>query len=174
MTVLEISLTAGNGSSKGSQRCIGRSVSWGGGREERKVVATQRRMEKKRKICGRRHGERTWEMSFIVTHTGVISDWRGTDGLEENLCLEGQGKALKDLAHRGVREAQTQLGGVVVSADSRTWSVEGTTGARDSWEGWGQLKRLIPLGTTALCQPGEMTASTAELIGTALDYPADK
>lgn len=118
--------------------------------------------------------ERTWEMSFVVTHTGVISDWRGTDGLEENLCLEGQGKALKDLAHRGVREAQTQLGGVVVSADSRTWSVEGTTGARDSWERWGQLKRLIPLGTTALCQPGEMTASTAELIGTALDYPADK
>lgn len=24
-------------------------------------------------------------MSFIVTHSRVISDWRGTDGLEENL-----------------------------------------------------------------------------------------
>lgn len=72
---------------------------------ERKVITTQRRMGKKRKMCGRHHSERTWEISFIVTHTGVISDWRGTDGLEENLCLEGKGKPLKDLAHRVVREA---------------------------------------------------------------------
>lgn len=50
----------------------------------------------------------------------------------------------------------------------------GDPGARDSWEGWGQLERLILLGTTALSQPGEMTASTAELIGTSLDYPGDK
>lgn len=52
--------------------------------------------------------------------------------------------------------------------------MEGTTGARDFWEGWGQLERLIPLGTTVVSQPGEMTASTAELIGTALDYPGDQ
>lgn len=52
MTVLEISLTAGNGSSKGSQCCTGRSVSWGGGRGERKVIATQRRMEKRGKCVG--------------------------------------------------------------------------------------------------------------------------
>lgn len=110
VTVLEISLTAGNGSAKGSQCCPGRSLSWGRGRGEGKVIATQRRMEKKRKMCGRYHSERTWEVSFIVTHTRVISDWTGTDGLEENLCLEGQGKALKDLANRGVRRAQTQLG----------------------------------------------------------------
>lgn len=45
-----------------------------------------------------------------MTHTRVISDWTGTDQLEENLSLEEQGKALKDLAHRGVRKAQTQLG----------------------------------------------------------------
>lgn len=31
-------------------------------------------------------------------------------GWKKNLCLEGQGKALQDFAHRGVREAQTQLG----------------------------------------------------------------
>lgn len=64
---------------------------------------------KKRKMCRRHHSGRTWEMSFIVTHTGVISDWTGADGLEENPCLEDQGKALKDLAHLGVRKAQTQL-----------------------------------------------------------------
>ena len=49
----------------------------------------------------------TWEMSFFVTHTGVISVWKETDELEENLWLEeGQGKTLQGPAHRDVREAQ--------------------------------------------------------------------
>lgn len=49
----------------------------------------------------------TWEMSFFMTHTRVISEWKETDGLEENLWLEeGQEKNLQGPAHRGVREAQ--------------------------------------------------------------------
>lgn len=61
----------------------------------------------------RHHGEMIWEISFFVTHTGVISEWKETDGLEENLWLEqGQGKPPQGPAHRGVREAQTQIMGV--------------------------------------------------------------
>lgn len=49
----------------------------------------------------------TWEMSFFMTHMRVISEWKETDGLEDNLWLEkGQGKTLQGPAHRGVREAQ--------------------------------------------------------------------
>lgn len=54
----------------------------------------------------------TWEMSFFVTHMGVISEWKEIGGLEENLWLEeGKGKTLQGPAHRGVREAQTQIMG---------------------------------------------------------------
>lgn len=52
MTVLEISLTVGNGSSKGSQWGIGRAVSWDGGRGETKIIATQRGMEKRGNCVG--------------------------------------------------------------------------------------------------------------------------
>ena len=56
------------------------------------------------------HGEMTWEMSFFATHTGVISEWKEMDGLEENLWLEeGQGKTLQGPGHKGVREAQMQI-----------------------------------------------------------------
>lgn len=73
----------------------------------------------------------TWEMSFFMTHTGVISAWKGTDGLEENLWMEeGQGKTLQGLASRGVREAQVWTRGAAVPADSGTWSTEETTRIR--------------------------------------------
>lgn len=41
--------------------------------------------KKEEDVWRRQPGEMTWEMSFCVTHMGVISDWNKTDGLEENL-----------------------------------------------------------------------------------------
>lgn len=57
------------------------------GRGGGQVVREQQRMgEKKEEDAWRRQpGVITWEMSFFVTHRGVISDWIKTNGLEENL-----------------------------------------------------------------------------------------
>lgn len=40
--------------------------------------------KKEEDVWRRQPGEMTWEMSFFVTHTGVISDWNKTNGLEKN------------------------------------------------------------------------------------------
>lgn len=50
--------------------------------------SSERRKEwgkKEEDVWRRQPGEMTWEMSFFVTHTGVISDWNKTDGLERKL-----------------------------------------------------------------------------------------
>lgn len=41
--------------------------------------------KKEEDVWRRQPGVMTWEMSFFVTHRGVISDWIKTNGLEENL-----------------------------------------------------------------------------------------
>lgn len=56
------------------------------GRGGGQVIREQQRMgEKKEDVWRRQPGVMTWEMSFFVTHRGVISDWIKTNGLEENL-----------------------------------------------------------------------------------------
>lgn len=120
--------------------------------------------KKKRKMCGRHRGERSWELSFIVTHAGVISDWRGTAGLEGNLCLEGQGaqgcEGRPDTAPRGLWCLQKEGHGRW--RGPRGTETPGRDG--DSSRGsphWGQ-------------QPVEVTASTAELTAPTLGYPGEK
>lgn len=150
MTVPEISLrSVGNGSAQGPQRCTGRSVSWGGERAQQHKEGWEK---KKRKMCGSHHSERIREMSFIVTHSRVISDWRGTDGLEEKPLSGRTGKSPAGFCPQGCEGSpDTARGGLwsLQTAGHGAWGgpqVTETPGRDgDSSSSWGQ-KHCVSLG----------------------------